>query len=53
MRESTTGLNLINPSPKKLVKILNMMGQETSVKTNEIMFYLYSDGSIEQKIIIN
>ncbi len=48
MRESTTGLNLINPSPKKLVKILNMMGQETSVKTNEILFYIYTDGSIEK-----
>jgi uncharacterized protein (TIGR02145 family) len=53
MRESTSGLNLINPSPKKLVKILNTMGQETSVKTNEILFYLYDDGSIEKKITVN
>jgi uncharacterized protein (TIGR02145 family) len=52
MRESTSGLNLIKPSPKKLVKILNVMGQETSVKTNEILFYLYDDGSIEKKIVI-
>jgi uncharacterized protein (TIGR02145 family) len=50
MRESTNGINLINPSPKKLVKILNIMGQETSVKSNEIFFYLYNDGSIEKKI---
>jgi hypothetical protein len=50
MRESTSSLNLINPSPKKLVKILNIMGQETSVKSNEILFYLYDDGSIERKI---
>ena len=50
MRESTSSLNLINPSQKKLVKILNIMGQETSVKSNEILFYLYDDGSIERKI---
>lgn len=53
MREATSGLNLINPSPKKLLKILNIFGQETSIKTNEVLFYQYSDGSIEQKIIIN
>jgi hypothetical protein len=53
MRESTSGLNLINPSQKKLVKILNIMGQETSVKSNEILFYLYDDGSIEKKIKVD
>jgi uncharacterized protein (TIGR02145 family) len=53
MRESTSGLNLINPSQKKLVKILNIMGQETTVKTNEILFYLFDDGSIERKITVD
>ena len=52
MKESTSGLNLINPSPKKLVKILNVMGQESSIKSNELLFYLYDDGSIEKKITV-
>ncbi len=39
--------------PKKLVKILNILGQETEIKNNEMLFYRYSDGSIEKKIIID
>ena len=35
---------------KKLVKILNVFGQETSIKTNTLLFYIYNDGSVKKRI---
>mgnify|MGYP004105046901 CR=1 FL=1 len=42
-------LNGIN---KKLKKITNVLGQEIPVRNNTSMFYIYDDGSVEKKIII-
>ena len=36
---------------KKLVKIVDILGRETSFKTNHILIYIYSDGSTEKKYI--
>jgi hypothetical protein len=37
---------------KKLIKITNILGQETTPKSNTPLFYLYDDGTVEKKIII-
>ena len=36
---------------KELLKITNLLGRETKA-TNQLLFYLYDDGTVEKKIII-
>ena len=44
-------LNITN-TEKTIVKITNMLGQETPYKRNTLLFYLYDDGNVEKRIII-
>ena len=37
---------------KKLLKIVDVLGRETKVKKNTLLFYTYSDGTVEKRIII-
>ena len=37
---------------KKLLKIKNLLGKETNASYNEILFYIYNDGTVEKKLII-
>ena len=46
---SITGLNKAN---KKLKKITDLLGQEIPIRKNTPMFYIYDDGTVEKKIII-
>ena len=48
---NTTSVFDINEN-KKLLKITNVLGQETSPKSNTPFFYLFDDGTVEKKIII-
>jgi hypothetical protein len=43
--------NLIS-SEKYLINIIDLVGRNTSVSENKILFYIYSDGTVEKKIII-
>jgi len=36
---------------KELVKIVDILGRETSFKNNYLLFYIYSDGTTERKYI--
>jgi len=47
---STTNLP-INLSKGKLLKITDLLGRETK-QTNQPLFYIYDDGTVEKKIII-
>ena len=40
------------PLTKSLTKITNVLGQETTPKINTPLFYLFDDGTVEKKIII-
>jgi len=42
------GINESSPKIKKLIKILDMEGRETTPQKNKVLIYLYSDGSIEK-----
>lgn len=44
--------NKANPS-KELVKIVNLLGQETKETFNTPLFYIYKDGSVEKRLIVN
>jgi uncharacterized protein (TIGR02145 family) len=49
----SSSLNELIPSTKKLNKIVDIMGNETNEKPNELLFYIYNDGTVEKKIILD
>ena len=49
----SVGINDLRPENKKrLIRVLNIMGQITQPKPNMILFYIYEDGTSERKILI-
>ena len=39
-------------SEKRLIKVVDILGRETKDKRNTPLFYIYHDGTVEKKIII-
>ena len=39
-------------SERKFLKITNILGKEIKENRNELLFYIYDDGTVEKKIII-
>jgi hypothetical protein len=37
---------------KQLIKIINVFGRETEQKPNIPLFYIYNDGTVEKRIVI-
>lgn len=44
----TTGISEPGPADKELIKVVNLMGQETELSPNTPLIYIYSDGSTEK-----
>lgn len=42
----------LNSEPKQLVKIVDLMGREIEQTPNTVLIYMYSDGTIERKYIV-
>ena len=42
----------INTSKGKLIRIVDILGKEVNEKRNTPLFYIYNDGTVEKKIII-
>ena len=42
---------IINPG-KKLLRMIDVLGQETPYKKNTTLFYIYDDGAVEKRIVI-
>tara|TARA_Y100000589_G_C27146125_1_gene626907 strand:- start:256 stop:1749 length:1494 start_codon:yes stop_codon:yes gene_type:complete len=40
------------PSPKKLDKVVDALGREVNNTTNQILFHIYDDGTVEKKFIV-
>jgi len=60
----TTDCNYANPcnttsaieehsTNKELLKVTDLLGRETKGTKNEVLFYIYDDGTIEKRIVIN
>ena len=49
---TTTGIFNIANNKSNLVKITDMLGQETPYRKNTPLFYIYSDGKVEKKLIV-
>lgn len=52
LMQPTTITELPNNENKKLLKIVDVLGRNTAYKKNTTLFYLYDDGTIEKKIIV-
>ena len=50
---SVTSIGEINSFDKKLIKVVDMLGRETSINSNQTLFFIYEDGTIEKRYIIN
>ena len=42
-----------NTSTKKLIQITDLLGKHINKITNQLLLYIYDDGSVEKKLIIN
>jgi hypothetical protein len=42
----------LNAGNKKLIKIVDVLGRESKPNSNTPLFYIYSDGTVEKKLII-
>ena len=47
-----TGIGELNNTPKQLLKIVDVLGRETPFKPNTPLLYIYNDGTVERKMII-
>jgi len=48
-----TGVNNVFQKDKKTCKILDILGREAKEISNEMLFYIYDDGTVEKRIIID
>jgi len=48
----TTGINEAAQVEKQLLKIVDILGMESSSNKKGLLFYIYSDGTVEKKLII-
>ena len=47
-----TGIGELNNSSKQLIKIVDVLGRETPFKPNTPLLYIYNDGTVERKMIM-
>ena len=38
---------------KRHIKVLDLFGRETNIIQNKLLLYIYDDGTVEKKIILN
>jgi hypothetical protein len=46
---TTTSINQVE-NYKELIKVVDVLGKESMIDLNKILFFIYSDGTIEKKI---
>jgi hypothetical protein len=42
----------LNTNTKQLLKIVDVLGRESKPNSNTPLFYIYSDGTVEKRIVI-
>ena len=45
------GIEELTGNSRQLIKVLDLMGRETTVQSNKLLVYVYSDGTREMKYI--
>jgi uncharacterized protein (TIGR02145 family) len=51
IKDNSSSIPEINQTIKSLIKVFDTQGKETDIKPNELLFFLFNDGSVEKKII--
>jgi hypothetical protein len=50
---SATSIGEIDLFDKKLIKVVDVLGRETSINSDQTLFFIYEDGTIEKRYIID
>ena len=50
---SFTSIGEIGSLDKKLIKVVDVLGRETTINSNQTLFFIYEDGLIEKRYIID
>ena len=50
--QNTSSVNNELSGVKKLIKTIDQLGREVNHTTNQILFHIYNDGSVEKKFIV-
>ena len=48
----SSSFTIPTPAPRKLDKVVDALGREVNHTTNQILFHIYDDGSVEKKFIV-
>ena len=48
----TSTNNNLSKIQSPLIKIIDLFGRETRQVKNQLLFYIYDDGSVEQRVIL-
>ena len=52
INQSTSLFTIPTPSTRKLDKVVDALGREVNHTNNQILFYIYDDGSVEKKFFV-
>ena len=47
-----TGVSENESGNKKLLKFVNVLGEDSPHRKNTLLFYIYKDGTVEKKLIL-
>lgn len=50
--QTVSGINEVSGSEKVLIKIVDALGRETEYTPNTLLIYMYSDGTIEKRYVV-
>ena len=51
--DNTNSITETNNISKKIISIKDILGREVDFTHNTLLFYIYNDGTVEKKIVIN
>jgi hypothetical protein len=49
----SSSFTIPTPSNRKLEKVVDVLGREVNHTTNQILFHIYDDGSVEKKFVVD
>ena len=38
---------------RKLISVVNVLGKKVTIQNKQTLFYIYEDGTVDKKVIIN
>lgn len=49
--DTTSSIQMLQ-KPRQLLRIIDMLGRETQAKPNTPLFYMYTDGTVEKRVVV-